>query len=252
MTNARTRWPQGRMVAFDTETTGTDVESDRIVSAALVAVGDNEPPQSNSWLLDPGIDIPAQATEIHGISTARARTDGASATEAIEAIAAAVAEHLIAGMPLVVFNARYDLTLLDREARRHGLAPLCTRLPDQNVAPVIDPLVIDKKIDRFRRGPRRLAALAAHYRVRHDSAHNAEADALTAARLAWRIGASHDEVGAADLLKLHDAQTDWAARQAADLESYLRRTDPQASVEPAWPYIPHTLTTETAPKEATP
>ena len=54
---------------------------------------------------------------------------------------------------------------------------------------------------------------------------------------------SYSRIGSADLAELHDAQTNWAAKQAAGLEEYLRRRDPKAQVEPAWPYIPHTLTT---------
>lgn len=235
------RWADGRMAAFDTETTGTDVEADRIVSAAVVAVGGEEATEIRAWLVDPGVDVPEAATKVHGITTDQARAHGGAPVHAIEAITAVLAEHLAAGTPLVVFNARYDLTLLDREARRHGITPLVERLPGRHLAPVIDPYVLDKQTDRYRRGSRKLPALADHYRVPHEQQHSAEGDALAAARIAWRIGTTHSEIGGATLPKLHDAQINWAARQAAGLQEYLRRNNPEAVVEPAWPYVAHTL-----------
>jgi DNA polymerase III subunit epsilon len=237
-------WYEGPLAAFDTETTGVDTDTDRIVTAALVSVGGGQDTEKRTWLADPGIDIPEQATAVHGITTEQARTDGAKAAAVVEEVTAAVTEALAAGTPLVVFNARYDLTLLDREARRHGITPLADRLTDFNVAPVIDPLVLDRHVDTFRRGSRKLGVLAVHYGVAPtEELHDAAVDAITAARIAWRIGTQYPRIGGADLTELHDAQTGWAAKQAAGLEEYLRRRDPKAQVEPTWPYTPHTLTT---------
>lgn len=62
-------WFEGPLAAFDTETTGVDVEDDRIVSAALVvqdAAGGR--PRTTRWLVNPGIPVPAGATEIHGLT----------------------------------------------------------------------------------------------------------------------------------------------------------------------------------------
>ena len=63
------------------------------------------------------------------------------------------------GIPVVVYNAPYDLSLLDRECRRNGLEPI------DAPGPVIDPLVIDKAVDSYRKGKRTLEVAAAHYRV---------------------------------------------------------------------------------------
>ncbi|NEC93328.1 exonuclease domain-containing protein, partial [Streptomyces sp. SID12501] len=115
-------------VAFDLETTGTDVETDRIVTAAVVRLDSGGAVSAErTWLLDPGVAIPEQASAIHGISTAHAREHGAPAAAAIAEIARTVAEELRAGTPLVVMNARYDLSLLDRECRRHGVESISER-----------------------------------------------------------------------------------------------------------------------------
>ncbi len=135
-------------------------------------------------------------------------------------------------------NARYDLSLLDRECRRYGVASVSDRL-GAAPSPVIDPLVIDKHVDKYRKGKRALHALCAHYGVALDDAHDARADAVAAARVVRRMGEQHQPVGVMPLEELHGLQVHAAAEQSRSLQAYLRRTtDPAAVVEPAWPLIP--------------
>ena len=49
---------------FDIESTGVDVFNDRIVTATVVKVENRELVDKRTWLLDPGIEIPAGATEV--------------------------------------------------------------------------------------------------------------------------------------------------------------------------------------------
>ncbi|EGJ73985.1 putative DNA polymerase III subunit epsilon [Streptomyces sp. Tu6071] len=235
-------WYEGPLTGFDLETTGTDVEQDRIVTAAVIRLDSSGAvAHTRTWLLDPGVEIPAEATAIHGIPTARARADGAPARGAVAEITEALAAELRVGTPLVVMNARYDLSLLDRECRRHGV-PALAELLGAEPAPVIDPLVLDKHADRYRRGSRVLAALCAHYDVRLDTAHDARSDALAATLLARSLGAHHPSLGTLPPTDLHRLQIDAAARQSASLQEYLRRTKPDAVVEGAWPVIPRQRT----------
>ncbi|WP_330460502.1 3'-5' exonuclease [Streptomyces sp. NBC_00820] len=232
-------WISGPLMAFDLETTGTDVETDRIVTAAVVRLDpDGAVSGERNWLLDPGVAIPEQASAIHGISTERARAYGAPPASAVEEIAEAVAEGMRSGTPLVVMNARYDLSLLDRECRRYGVESISERLGGGTLT-VIDPLVIDKHVDKYRKGKRALHALCAHYGVSLDDAHNARADAVAAGRVVRRMGEKHQLVGMMPLAELHALQVRAAAEQSVSLQAYLRRTaDPAAVVEPAWPLIP--------------
>ncbi|MGV9246400.1 exonuclease domain-containing protein [Streptomyces sp. NPDC003710] len=234
-----TSWVTEPLVAFDLETTGTDVETDRIVTAAVVRLEpDGAISAERTWLLDPGVVIPEEASAIHGISTDHAREHGVSASWAVEAITQAVAEVLHSGTPLVVMNARYDLSLLDRECRRYELESISERLGSVP-SPVIDPLVIDKHVDKYRKGKRALHALCAHYGVSLEDAHNARADAVAAARVVRRMGEKYQPVGTMSLTDLHDLQVRAAAEQSASLQAYLRRTtNPTAVVESAWPVIP--------------
>jgi DNA polymerase-3 subunit epsilon len=229
------------MAGFDLETTGIDVESDRIVTACVVQVGGGHPTQSATWLADPGIDIPDAAAQVHGITTARAQADGAPATEVVENIVAALAQIQRDGIPIVAMNAAYDLTLLDREARRHGITPLVDIIGPGQLR-VIDPMVIDRHTAPYRRGSRTLTALCAHYQVALDGAHSADGDAVAACRVAWRIADGNPLLAAVPLSLLHEQQTGWAMEQAVSRAAYFARTPGKEhladSVRSEWPLVP--------------
>ncbi|MEU9198878.1 3'-5' exonuclease [Streptomyces sp. NPDC048332] len=225
-------WHLGRMAGFDLETTGPDPLTARIVTACIVQCGGGQPVIAANWLTDvDGQDIPDEAAAIHGVTTKRAHAEGVDLRQAVEEIAAALAQVILAGVPVVAMNARYDLTLLDREIERYGFDPL-------PAGPVIDPFVIDKHVDKYRKGSRKLTALCEHYQVPIGDAHTADADAVAACRVAWRQGTMHPPLAAMGLEQLHRAQTEWAAEQAVSLQEHFRKKDPNAHVEGAWPLIP--------------
>lgn len=231
-------WHNGRLAAFDIESTGVDPAEDRIVTATVSVVGGGADMNSVSWLADPGVEIPAGATNVHGITTEQARADGRAASEVTEEITSMLAAEVEKGVPIVAFNARYDLTMLDREARRHGLVPLVDRVPADALR-VVDPLILDKQLDRFRKGKRTLTAVCEHYNVRLDDAHAADADAIAAARVAWRMGETREEL-AVEIAELHGLQVQWAAEQAASLQEYFQSQGRNEHVEGAWPIVPTT------------
>lgn len=231
-------WRLGRLAAFDIETTGIDPERDRIVTAAVSLVGAAIESEHHAWLVDPGIEIPAGASAVHGISTEQARAEGIDAGIAVEQITCVLARYLRDGTPIVAFNARFDLTILDREARRHGVRPLVDRVGGVEGLIVVDPFVLDKQVDRYRPGKRTLEAVCEHYDIRLDQAHAANADALAAARVAYRLASRVAELGDADLRRLHVQQVEWAAQQAASLRDYFAEMGRSERVEGAWPIVP--------------
>ncbi|MER7047760.1 3'-5' exonuclease [Streptomyces jumonjinensis] len=237
-------WHLGRMCGFDLETTGVSVEDDRIVTACVVRCGGHHPTASATWLADPGIDIPAEAAAVHGITTEQARADGRPAAEVVEQVVAALAQVVRDGIPVVAMNASFDLTMLDREARRHGVQPLTDLVGEQ--LRVIDPRVLDKHVDPYRKGGRKLDDLARHYQVALDGAHSADADAIAACRVAWRIANKRADIGGASLAELHRWQIEWARVQAEGLRAYFARTPGKEEwaddVRTEWPFIPQQRT----------
>ncbi len=218
---------------FDLETTGIDVASDRIVTAHVGLLdASGAVLNARDWLADPGVEIPEGAAAIHGISTAHARAHGRPAPQVVGEVVAALRGLLEAGIPVVAYNAPYDFSLLKHEAVRHGIDPILDPFP------VIDPLVVDKAYDRWRRGKRTLSVVAAHYAVRLDGAHEASADAVAAGRVAqalaerfapWLPGTAHE---------LHTRQIGWARAQAASLTDYfiqIGRLDPDDRLDGSWP-----------------
>lgn len=216
---------------FDLETTGVDTETARIVSAhvgVLDAAGDVV--ERLDWLVNPGVDIPSGASAVHGISTTQARTNGRPATLVVAEIVAALRTLLNRNIPIVAYNAPYDLTLLNREALRHGIDPL------QEPAPIIDPLVIDKAVDKYRRGKRTLELTAGFYGVPLVGAHDASVDAIAAGRVAQAIARAYPVELGIDAAELHRLQVRWCQEQAADFQEYIRRVkDPAFTTSGAWP-----------------
>ncbi|MGW1974044.1 exonuclease domain-containing protein [Streptomyces sp. NPDC001889] len=229
-------WHGETLVGFDLETTGTDPLEARIVTAAVVRVRAGEPVGRRLWLADPGVRIPEQATAIHGISTERAAAEGRPAAEVAEEIAAALTGHWERGVPVVAYNAAFDLTLLTAELHRHGLPSLSERLAGRPIGPVVDPYTIDRAVDRYRKGKRTLEAVCAEYGIALEAAHDATSDAVAAVRVAIAVAGRHPSVAALDPAELHERQIGWYAEWAAGFQAFLRRKgNTEAVVDTAWP-----------------
>lgn len=222
-----------KLVVFDLETTGVDVEQDRIVTAHVGLLNESGEAQATwDWLVNPGVEIPAGAQAVHGISTEKARALGQSAAEAVAEILAVLFETTSDGTPLVAYNASYDLTLLDRESRRYGLEGF---VPER----VIDPLVLDKAVDRYRRGKRTLSVTCEFYGVSLESAHEASSDAIAAGRLARALAESFPELAELSPADLHERQIQWSREQAESFQSWKRANgDPAFTTSGEWPIRP--------------
>ncbi len=198
-------WTEGPLLGFDTETTGIDVDHDRIVTAALVR-RDASGTQVRTWLIDPGVEIPEEASAIHGISTAHAREHGMQPAVALEEIAGFIAGAVATGIPVVAYNASFDLCLLEAELRRHRVPTVADRV-GRDVHPVIDPLVLDRAEDRFRTGKRKLVDLCGVYQVVDTgSLHTADVDVVATLDVLDGIVGRFPHLRELDLTALHDYQ----------------------------------------------
>jgi DNA polymerase-3 subunit epsilon len=248
-----TPWFEQRFVSLDLETTHPEPDVARIVTASVLEIGGRRPTVSRSWLVDPDIEIPAGAVAVHGITTEQAREAGELAGDAVPAIIETLAARP-GDCPIAVFNSPYDLTVLDREARRCDVTPLQDRGP----LLVIDPLVIDKHLHRYRPGSRKLGPMAEWYRVVTGAdGHDADYDARLAAFLARRLcrdalvirrdeweeqplQAEWDRIRC-DAVALHAAQAGWYGFQARGLAAHFReqgKRDEADRVREDWPLVP--------------
>lgn len=223
-------WHLGPMMAFDLETTSPDPDEARIVTATICRIHGGDV-QSREWLVNPGVEIPQGAIDIHGVTNEQAQAEGIDPAVAAAQIFAELDAAWTGGGPVVIYNASYDLTVLDRELRRHCGTEL------GEVGPVIDPYTIDKHLDKYRRGSRTLTATCEHYNVRLDAAHDAKQDALAAGRLAWRLANVYpQQLG--DLGNVNLLQAMWRAEWAVGFREFLERKGTPEPVDGHWPVRP--------------
>lgn len=221
-------WPQARLIGFDLETTGVDPDTARIVTAALV----EEPDRVEMWLADPGVEIPEAARAVHGITTEYAQANGAPAVEVVTALCTALAGFRDEGAVVVGHNIVYDLSVLDAEVRRHRPdLELRALLPA-----IVDTFVLDRQVDRYRRGKRTLTATAEAWGVDLLDAHDAAADARAALDISRALAMKSTEIAALTGPEIMAAQGEWKRAQAADLQAFLRRKgNADAVVDGSWP-----------------
>lgn len=101
---------------FDLETTGTNVVSDRIVEIAILKIYPNGNKESKTWLVNPEMKIPAEASAIHGI------TDEKVASEPTFKELSHTIWNMIKDSDLAGFNSdRFDIPLLAEEMLRVGI-----------------------------------------------------------------------------------------------------------------------------------
>ncbi|MCZ8169641.1 DNA polymerase-3 subunit epsilon [Flavobacterium fontis] len=146
---------------FDLETTGIDVARDRIVEISIVKVYPNGNQESRTWLVNPTIPIPPQATAVHGISNEKVAQEP-TFKELAPQIHAMIKDSDLAG-----YNSdRFDIPLLAEELLRAEVD-----FDMKNRVAVDVQTIFHKKEER---------TLSAAYRFycnqTLDNAHSAEAD----------------------------------------------------------------------------
>lgn len=150
------------VVVFDTETTGVNPRTDRIVEIACVKITPDG--RREEWVrrVNPGIPIPPASTAIHGI-----RDEDVKGLPPFREVARELADFL-EGCDLAGYNiSGFDLPALRIEFLRAGVA-----------FDVAGRRLLDAQRIFFVREPRHLSAAARFYcQAEHDGAHGALADA---------------------------------------------------------------------------
>ena len=166
-------------VVFDLETTGTRPGSSRIVEIGAVRMLGFEPVASFERMVNPGFPVPETITRITGIQTRDVRR--AARIERVLPEFIRFAE----GAVLVAHNARFDVGFVDADlARLHG-----RRL----AAPVIDTVMLARRLLAGRVARMNLGTLAERFDTRVRPCHRALPDAeATAEILAILLGMAQE------------------------------------------------------------
>jgi DNA polymerase III subunit epsilon len=228
------RWKDGPLLGFDLETLGTDPMTTLPCSFALVNCQGTKVTKGRYGLIDPGVPIPPEAMKIHGITDEMIAQRGGELDKQILGIAGVLMLASEMRTPVVGMNLRYDLTIIDQHYRRiQG----CGLREEGWNGVVIDVSVIDRHVDKYRSGTRKLSDLADHYGVALEKAHNATADAVASVRIAVAIAEKYPEVGHADAEVLHVLQAGWRRAWVTDFNEYRGKHDqePIPEEEGRWP-----------------
>ncbi len=214
------------MLSFDLETTGTNPFEAKIVTSALVTINGRQRDEVE-LLADPGIEIPKEASDVHGITTEYAREHGRPHDEVLRETIQRIRDGWADGATLIVYNAAYDLTILrvlDPTFSVDGL--------------VLDPYVVDRAKNRFRKGKRTLESVCAAYNIELSKAHEATADSVAAARVAWKLGREYPELGTMSADELMLAQARWHYEAQSSLQKYFDDKSKDVRVDTEWPLRP--------------
>lgn len=169
------------IVLFDLETTGISIQQDRIVELYAVRIKPDGSRQAIHHYINPGMDIPAEATEVHGITNEMV-ADKPSFYDLSLELSIFFKDADLAG-----FNIRrFDVPLLMEEFHRFGRYPILLRN-----CKVLDPYVIFIKKE-----PRNLAAALKFYcQESHEDAHSAKADVEATIKVFEQQLVQYDDLG---------------------------------------------------------
>jgi DNA polymerase-3 subunit epsilon len=164
-------------VSIDTETTGRDAPTDRIVEVGFVFVVGGQVVSEKGWLINPGCPIPEDASNVHGIMDADV-ADKPRFHEVANEILAALQGYL----PLA-YNAEFDRAFIREEFKRlDGFSDRNKKdLPPALQADVtwLDPLDWARELQKEEKS-RALGDVCARLGISLENAHRATDDAKAA------------------------------------------------------------------------
>ena len=114
-----------RAICLDVETTGLNAGVDRIVQLACVElINGCTLGEKVSWIFNPGILIPDESTQVHGIRDKDVQGKPSFADKVQEFLS------LIGDSPLIAHNAEFDIGFLNAELKRAGHVQLTNPIID--------------------------------------------------------------------------------------------------------------------------
>jgi DNA polymerase-3 subunit epsilon len=175
-----TEWRDLEIALLDVETTGRDAAHDRVIEVGIVVGRGGEVVARYNWLLNPGIPIPQESRDVHGITD-----DQVAASPTFEAVAHEIADALRGRVP-AAYNADFDKTFLLSEYARLGGAVDQPPPALRRETAWVDPLVWAREIQADEKS-RALSDVAQRLGIALEKAHRASEDAEAALRVLYAL-----------------------------------------------------------------
>lgn len=175
MIDLQVPWRTCRFASLDLETTGRDVENDRIIEVGIVIFENGEVVERFQRLVHPGVEIPQVIVDLTGITN-----DDVAGAPPLEVVVDDIRK-AIQGIPLLAYNHEFDLSVLTSEFRRLGKT--------FEVQPCMDPFPFVWEYLRTTKltSDAKLGTAAAYFQIPLDAAHRADHDAEAAARVMFEL-----------------------------------------------------------------
>lgn len=204
-------WYDEPILVLDVETTGLDLH-DRVVQLGLARFNRGKLLDTWSTLVWPGIEIPEEASKIHGIRT----VDVATAPSWTAVLPKVIA--MSRGANPAAYNESFDKRMFSSEMAR--LKVDMKDLPLPIFHPYhrwIDPLVWIRSVDRFVKGEGRhkLFKVCERRGIPLPKAHNAVSDAVAAGQVLWDMRHEIGDMTITELLRQQKLMADAQERQYA-------------------------------------
>lgn len=193
-------------VAFDTETTGLDIENDRVVEIGAVKFDKYGIISRMNVLINPGIPIPTEATKVNNISDEMLKDKPRMESVIHDFL------RFIKDSVLVIHNAKFDIGIMDNELKRLGASGLTNKF--------VDTLVFSKEIYPGLKSYS-LQKLASLFDINVLDAHRAEDDARVCMEF-FHIAVKHFFEEDAAMLENY--------RKEANVEEYLKTEAPSFDI----------------------
>ena len=175
------RWVDQPIAFVDTETTGTDSKTDRVIEVGIVIGRGGQVQAKHNWLINPEQPIPPSSTEIHGI-----RDEDVADKPTFAQLLEPIMDALRGSIP-AAYNAEFDRGFILSELERTGVT--LSEPPSAVSRSVVwlDPLVFARELYKGRGESRALGAVAKKLGVPLENAHRATDDAEAALRVLYKM-----------------------------------------------------------------
>lgn len=225
-------WPNGPFIVFDTETTGLDFATDRIIEVSIAVFNGGQYIHGFNWLSNTEKPSNPDAVAVHGITDEHRWEFGRPPRDIFREVYGLLNRMRKQKKPVMAFNAPFDFTMLGMELfRQHYLFTV-------EDFRVIDPLVIDRHFEThipvFTKPYMRLEQMAKRYCVSAPT-HRALDDAKATGEVAIAQSLHHSQIRHMSPLQLHREQEKWYHQWCLRVGEFAAKKQIQFNILP-WPF----------------